>query len=296
MYKDLFGKTRAKLGLHVHTSLSDGALSPEEAALVYKNAGYDAIAFTDHWVYGDEREINGLKILSGCEFHVGSKATDGVFHILSISTDRMPQLSVECSKNSPDNLKNAINVVKEIKKCGGIAVLAHPAWSLNTNEQILGLGDFDALEIYNAVSECGMSDRPYSGVISDMAATHGKIPLLFATDDTHYYNGDECRGYIMAEVESLDTEEIKSALFSGRFYATEGPEVHAYKTDEGTIRVKCSPANKIVFFSNAVWSLGRVIRGEGLTKAEYKITDNDKFVRVEITDCDGKRAWSNYII
>ena len=32
MFFDLFGNRRAKLGLHIHTNLSDGAVSPEEAA------------------------------------------------------------------------------------------------------------------------------------------------------------------------------------------------------------------------------------------------------------------------
>ena len=44
MFTDLTGKTRLKIGLHTHTTLSDGHKTPEEAAAVYKAAGYDAIA------------------------------------------------------------------------------------------------------------------------------------------------------------------------------------------------------------------------------------------------------------
>ena len=37
-----------KGGLHVHTNCSDGRLSPQEAADVYGEKGFDFIAFTDH--------------------------------------------------------------------------------------------------------------------------------------------------------------------------------------------------------------------------------------------------------
>ena len=63
MYVDMLGKTRVKLGLHTHTTLSDGKATPEEAARIYLEEGYDAIAITDHWRYGDEDEIEGLKII-----------------------------------------------------------------------------------------------------------------------------------------------------------------------------------------------------------------------------------------
>ena len=49
MYIDMFGKTRMKINLHLHTTVTDGQKSPEEAAEIYKNEGYDAIAITDHW-------------------------------------------------------------------------------------------------------------------------------------------------------------------------------------------------------------------------------------------------------
>ena len=47
MRKDMFGNTRYKIGLHIHTSISDGRVSPEESARIYKEAGFDAY-FVDH--------------------------------------------------------------------------------------------------------------------------------------------------------------------------------------------------------------------------------------------------------
>ena len=51
MEKDLFGINRWKINLHTHTTRSDGSRTPEEVAEIYKKAGYDVIAVTDHWKY-----------------------------------------------------------------------------------------------------------------------------------------------------------------------------------------------------------------------------------------------------
>ena len=40
MEKDMFGVSRLKVNLHMHTTLSDGSKTPEEAAEIYKKAGY----------------------------------------------------------------------------------------------------------------------------------------------------------------------------------------------------------------------------------------------------------------
>ena len=41
MYKDIFGKTRQKVALHIHTTVSDGKVSPEDSLAMYKENGYD---------------------------------------------------------------------------------------------------------------------------------------------------------------------------------------------------------------------------------------------------------------
>lgn len=47
------GKKYQKLGLHIHTTRSDGAKSPTEVLRLFKDAGYDGVALTDHRVYGE---------------------------------------------------------------------------------------------------------------------------------------------------------------------------------------------------------------------------------------------------
>lgn len=292
MFTDMFGNNRLKLGLHVHTSVSDGKLSPEEAAKIYKDAGYDAVAFTDHWIYGAEDCICGLPILSGCEYNVGFvDCAEGVFHILGLMMSREPELNQKTCTHP----NCAQDIIDAIHDCGGLAVLAHPAWSLNTPEMIKKLRNVDATEIYNAVSECGFSRRADSSLIVDMLGMDGYFYPLLATDDCHYYSeGDCCNAYIMLECASLDRAQMINAIKQGRFYATQGPEIHLYQKGDA-FRVDCSEVSQIVFMSNACYSK-RVFTGEALTSAEYTPRyPHEKYIRAYVVDKYGRRAWTNPI-
>ena len=284
MYTDIFGKKRYKINLHTHTTVSDGKKTPEEVARIYKNAGYDAVAFTDHWKFGAESELEGLKILSGVEYNLpGENTKDGLFHVVAVGMDKDPHIP-------NDKTVTEQNLVDVIHSVGGLAILAHPAWSLNTPSQILKFHGFDATEIYNSVSEAHMSRRPDSSLIVDMLGAQGCLMPLLAVDDAHYYDGDECRGFIMLEADSLDQADVVSAVREGKFYASQGPEVHLLREGDEFV-VKCSPASEIVFLSDCVWS-PRVFVGDGLTEARYKPLNFETFIRAEITDKNGKRAWS----
>ena len=143
MEKDMFGVSRLKVNLHMHTTLSDGSKTPEEAAEIYKKAGYDVVAITDHWIHRDSGEIGGLRILSGAEYNIGGgDASTGVYHILGIGCSKKPNLTQEAGPQK---------IIDEVHRCGGIAILAHPAWSLNTAQQAAALSGVDATEIFNSV-------------------------------------------------------------------------------------------------------------------------------------------------
>lgn len=288
MYKDMFGQTRYKLGLHIHTTCSDGRVSPEESARIYKEAGFDAIAITDHWKYHGADKISGLTILPGCEYNLGASDTSvDVMHIVGVGMDTEPALS---KQNSRQEVIDAINTH------GGIAILAHPAWSLNTPEHALALSGFAATEIYNTVSNVNQSSRPYSGYFVDLLANMGVAYPLIATDDTHYYIGeDDTKSWIMVKAKSMDKNDLLDAIRRGDFYATQGPELHVRREGDKMI-VDCSPCVKIDFLSNAAWGPDRITRGENLTHAEYKIKPHDKWVRVEVCDKDGRYAWSNVLM
>ena len=288
MFTDIMGERRYKIALHIHTTLSDGLKTPDEVAKEYKDDGFDAMAITDHWKYHASGELSGLHIIAGAEYNIGDAETiEGVMHIVGLGMGCEPPLiKGETSRQQ---------AVDGINEAGGVAVLAHPAWSLNAPEDGIELKGIELTEIYNTVSEVQESDRPYSGYFADLCANRGKLFGLLATDDAHYYDGrDNRKAWISLKADGLTDEDIVRALKVGDYYATQGPEVHLRREGDKLI-IDCTPCDKIVTFSNISWTKSRALRGVGLTHFEYEIKDEDKWVRVEVTDAEGKKAWSNFI-
>ena len=128
MITDIFKNTRYKVALHQHTTNSDGLLTPEEMIKMYKEAGYDAVAITDHWKYQNSSIVDGVTVISGCEYNMGASDTAvDVMHIVGVGMNYAPNLSKENARQE---------VIDGIIEAGGMAILAHPAWSLNTPEHM----------------------------------------------------------------------------------------------------------------------------------------------------------------
>ena len=286
MFIDSFGNKRYKINLHTHTYRSDGHVSAWLASRIYREAGYDAIALTDHWVVGMGETLAELTIIPGCEYNFGvDPAVDGVYHIQSLFHEKDPMVE------KTDSVQTCID---KILAAGGIPVLAHPAWSLNDPAEVLKLNGIEFTEIYNTVSDKHASNRPYSGSFVDIMACRGKLLWLLASDDTHYYDGDETTAAIMVKADSPHPKDLKKAILAGDFYATTDPEVHV-KVENGELEIFCSPATEVKVFTNIAWARGRHTVGMGLTKVKYKLHPLDKFVRVEVTDESGRTAYTNFI-
>jgi hypothetical protein len=77
--------------LHTHSSLSDGALAPERVIEAYKDAGYDFIQLSDHfmerfnWPIADTRRwrSNNFTTLIGAELHAPATSVGELWHILA---------------------------------------------------------------------------------------------------------------------------------------------------------------------------------------------------------------------
>ena len=282
-----------RINLHMHTTDSDGKLSPEEAVARYRAEGYDAVAITDHWVYGEEREISGMKVFSGCEYNFGGNdSCNGVYHILALFCTRDPGVT---------RADDPVSCVRKIHAAGGLAVLAHPAWSVNQPdlvEQIERLEHFDATEVFNTVSGEKNSNRPYSGAFVDQMASRGTCFSLFSSDDAHYYEKDATCGAIIASLPELTREALIDAIRSEQFYAVSGGKdapTLALTETEGGLLVSCSPAVRVDIFTNSAFAPGRHIVGEGITEYEYRFAKADRVARVEVQDSCGRTAYSNFV-
>jgi hypothetical protein len=60
------------------------------------------------------------------------------------------------------------------------------------------------------------------------------------------------------------------------------------------LRVRSSPVRAILFRSNGALGNGRHAPPEGtITEAEQELPDQATFVRIEVTDAAGRKAWTN---
>lgn len=271
--------------LHMHTTRSDGRLSYEDAVARYEQAGYDFIAVTDHWVRSEKgTTAGGMLLLSGCEYNIGETVQEGVYHIVGVGMEHAPAL--ERTEKSPQR------IIDEIRAAGGVAILAHPAWSLNSAEDVARLTGLCGTEIYNTTSAVPPNVRPYSGLFVDQLASLGVLLPCMGADDAHRYVNDATVCSIMVHAREKSHEAVMEAIRAGDFYATMGPSV-ALTVENGEAVVTCSPAAQVEFHSDAVWNDRRVTQGEGITTARCRLLPFETFVRAEVVDSEGRRAFSS---
>ena len=269
---------------HSHSTESDGQLPMSDRFEAYREAGYDFLVLTDHRKVNDVSAYSTSDFLaiSGSEVHPPNPYGGATYHFVAINIHE----TLNCAKMHP----NA--VLDEIKAQGGEAVLCHPYWSGHTITDYLPLRGYFAIEVYN--DGCMEIGKGFSEQAWDDLLDRGGPVLGIASDDSHGTEHDCFHGWIMVKAEYLTIESIMEALRTGAFYSTLGPEIEDMALEGNAVTVKCSPAQSIVF--KAECSRGRrILPQEGglLTEATYSVPNGTKYVRVEVTDETGKKAWSN---
>ena len=269
---------------HSHSTESDGQLSIRDRFTAYRDAGYDFLVLTDHRKVNDVQAYTTSDFLaiSGSEVHPDNPYGGDTYHFVAINIHER----INCAKMHP----NA--VLDNIKAQGGEAVLCHPYWSGHTILDYLPLREYFAIEVYN--DSCVDIGKEFSEQAWDDLLDRGGPVFGIAADDSHGTDHDCFHGWIMVKAEALTIDGIMQALRTGAFYSTLGPEIKDLTLNGKELTVKCSEAQSIVF--KAQCSRGkRVLPAEGelLTEAAYSIPESVKYVRVEITDETGKKAWSN---
>ncbi len=271
---------------HTHSTESDGKLPIAERFAAYRERGYDFLVLTDHRKVNDVRRYSTSDFLaiSGSEVHPQNPYGGATYHIVAINIHE----PVNCAKMHP----NA--VLDDIKAQGGEAVLCHPYWCGHTISDFLPLRGYFAVEVYN--DTCMGIGKGFAEQAWDDLLDRGGPVFGIAADDAHGITHDCFHGWVMVKSPDLTLENIMAALRTGAFYSTLGPEISDININhvDKEITVKCSSAQSIVF--KAECHSGRRVlapEGEGLTEAAYQVPEAAKYVRVEITDETGKKAWSN---
>lgn len=275
---------------HIHSTRSDGGKSVEELQRMYRQAGYDFIAITDHGKsYRSEScpSDSGFLTLGGIEVD-GTPLGGRYCHVVAIGAciDILPAGTFE-------------QTMHDLAKQKAMVILAHPYWCGND------IGDvqrfpFDAIEIYNHVCDW-LNGKGSSLMLWDQVLASGDSVFGIAADDAHIvprhpgWNG----GWVMVQANALTAEAIVDSLKAGRFYATCGPSFHSIDFDGDTITCTTSPIQQARLVG-AGYLGERIWREDGtvMESFSFKVSDNPRlassaYLRVEIEDADHRRAWTN---
>ena len=278
-----------KGNMHTHTSASDGALTPEEAIRDYWEKEYDFLVLTDHNKLLPESVYREMPVLRGVELAYNDNARHKAYHFIAVDPDEGIM-----DYPDPEFGKNPQAIIDHIRAHHGYCILAHPYWSLLSPEDMMKLSGYDAVEVMNSVSD--PETRGDSAYALDVMMAQGRPMPMVASDDAHHYNGENGWAATWVNARSQSKADIMEALRAGRFYASEGPRFKALKVENGQIIVRSSPVHYIHFFSDAFSGLNRKVNCElNRNYACYNISPRDTYVRVQLTDFRGRRAWGPYI-
>ncbi len=280
--------------LHTHSTRSDGDLSPEAVCAYYREAGYDFLALTDHYMqrFGfpvtDTRPYRtpDFTTILGAELHAEATEFGELWHLLAVG---LPE-----DFTPPQPKESGPALAARAVAAGAYVAVAHPAWHGMTEADVLSITSAHAIEIFNGVS-VDHNDRADSMYMLDLVLTRGRRVFACATDDAHFDSkfNDTLRGWVHVKAETLDPDALLAALKAGAYYSSTGPAIHHIQVIPGEeVTVRCSPAERI-FLTGRTWQ-STFVHGPGITEAHLSLKNfTSPYGIVTVRDAHGNRAWTN---
>jgi hypothetical protein len=272
-----------KAGFHCHSTESDGGLSPEATVERYRELGYRCVCLTDHHRVTPISHLSdaGFLALDGTE-NGGDPDVIGVGSGVAVAAER--SLSDRSAA---------------LASQGAFTIAAHPTYCAATADVYLACPHLHGMEILNAYCDDAYCNG-YATELWDMVLGRGKRIWGVASDDAHLnprkrHYSDAGRAWVQVQAAELSRAAVLEALTNGAFYATQGPEFTMLKAAGPTVEFTCTPVAQVRWrsFGRSGW-VEYATAADGITRAS--IPDDlgvRGYVRVELVDAAGLRAWSN---
>ena len=255
-----------KANLHMHTTLSDGRMTPEEVKEAYKNRGYSILAYTDHEAIVPHNDLRDESFLPITSFEIATgEQTEGLpagsnrtYHLNLYAKDPQNAVSsafmVDYIWGKIEHIKAYINeeqfrhscqrtysvecmndIIARAKEEGFLVSYNHPTWSLQDENDYAELKGVWGVEVYNT----GCDRMGYLDTVHPMETLlrRGEFVFPLATDDAHKLS-DCFGGWTMVGADRLEYSDVMQALENGDFYASTGPEwtvADALEAEDGTV-------------------------------------------------------------
>ena len=295
-------RLRLKGALHTHTLASDGSLEPSELAAFYRRLGYDFVFLTDHNKVTHAGGMKDFLVLPGMEVGASTKEPDQYWHFVGLCPEEA---------TSPEKASVAA-LYRFLRTSTPFCFLAHPYWSQLSGKDLLRFEGLACVEVWNTGCELEIA-RGCSSYAWDWALSAGARLSAVAVDDCHGYD-DVGKAWVTVEAKAFTADAILDALSAGAFTSSCGPEILSLRRRGKSIRVTTSPCRSIAFIADrqkgkhvvagvagvahpppgeAVSSSAKPVAASLLTSASYTLAGVERYVRVECTDAEGRKAWSN---
>jgi hypothetical protein len=319
-----------KANLHMHTTVSDGRMTPAEVKEEYMKRGYSIVAFTDHEALVPHNDLTDDKFLAITSYEIATNkgVTPGGFpfeqtyHINLYAKDPNKNISpvFTMSRLWPAHAGNymsdeakavewpreytveSINaLIARAKEDGFLVSYNHPNWSLQNYSDYAGLKGVWGVEYYN--TGCMRAGYPDTMQPIDDLLAQGERVFPLATDDAHAGKAtlhDCFGGFVMIKAEALEYGKIMTALEKGDFYASSGPTIEELYLEDGVLHLKTSAAAKVEVITERRNRWCR--RGEGMTEFTFDLNGYIKtshevkekriasYFRITVTDASGETA------
>ena len=310
-----------KANLHCHSVYSDGAFTPEQLKERYKTHGYSVLAYTDHDVFIPHHDLtdDGFLALAGFEVECSEPlpiADRKTAHMCFIA--KSPDVVIQPCWNEKyadkthgepykhlvqfdpsqppferSHTPECVNAMIRAGREGGFFVTYnHPCWSQENYPDYSKYEGMHAMEICNfGCYELGFED--YVPYIYDEMLRGGERIYCIGADDNHS-KSEIGISWIFVNADRLEYRTVTGALLDGNFYTSSGPEIYELNYEDGKIRIKTSPAEKIICSYDIRKAGGAVAKdGVPVTEAEFTKPDGVGYFRITVTDEKGRHACTN---
>lgn len=309
-----------KANLHSHSTVSDGANTPEEMKACYKSCGYSILALTDHELLVDHSGLDedGFLMLPGYEYAIVEDKPYPYARTIELNLYPRepgnvtqvcfdPQYVIHGEKWRCETLPRhggpfrreytaecIQKVVDEARANGFIVSLNHPAYSFETPDFFGRIRGFFAMEIHNQGSFYASSE--YNAQMYDRMLRMGHRISPLATDDNHrayiYASPSDKRpwGFTMVGAASLSQTDVISAMERGELYSTQGPLINEVWVEDGKVGIDCDAVKTIAMHTkNRFFGIATAPEGENISAATFALPPDD-YLWFEIVDGFGRRA------
>ncbi|MBR4673074.1 MAG: CehA/McbA family metallohydrolase [Victivallales bacterium] len=285
-----------KASLHTHSTNSDGRFTPEKVIEMYKEHGYDVLAFTDHRFVTRIGELDGkgLTLIQSLEMHpIGPRGIHWHLVALNVSDDYVYDESI-----------GAQGVVDYAVADGAMVICAHPYWCGFTSEEVASLKNLSAIEVYNTSTR--YIGRQFNMQLWDELSDKGLVYPATAVDDMHSPH-DLFRGWTVIAAEDNSAPSVMNALKQGHFYATMGPEFTKLSFKDNVFEASFTPCKEVIGLTNPSrgfcievedkegYGMGSIIRTECRIEIP-PLPGKERWFRLQIKDEAGRYAWTAPIV